>query len=66
MYIYYWKAKGIPFVFCLTHIQILNLWVHMNMIKWLFTHASMLVINTYFFKHHTNITKIETVNCKGK
>ena len=30
-------------VFCLTHIQVLNLWVHMNMIKWPLTHVSMLV-----------------------
>ena len=30
-------------VFCLTHIQGLNLWVHMNMIKSSLTHVSMLV-----------------------
>ena len=42
---YNWKAKGISFVFCFTHIQVLNLWVNMNMIKWSLTHVSNIVFN---------------------
>ena len=45
MYMYNWKAKGISFVFCFTHIQVLNLWVNMNMIKWSLTHVSNLVFD---------------------
>ena len=39
MYMYDWKVKGITFVFSLTHIQVLNLQVYMNMIKWSLTHV---------------------------
>ena len=29
-------------VFCSTHIQVLHLWVHMNMIKWSLNYVTML------------------------